>query len=346
MSTASILFTFQNARGTLADIPTLADGQLYWAEDTQQLFIGTTSSGNLAITSGGGVFPISISKVTHEWLDSYNAATGLFTQSQPAFADLSGSIATGQIPALTVTVAQIDATGAPSSTTYLRGDGSWATVSGGGAVTSVFTRTGAVTAQSGDYTVAEVTGAAPTASPTFTGTATAAALHLTGTFEDGSSSVGTSGQVLSSTGAATQWINPPAVGIQIATFTISAADLILSDQNNPSYTPFTLVTPSVSQVAIISSLSFSYTGGSNGWSGGTGQVGYDESGVIFAPSGGTFPPGSDSLLTDGATPITVFTPTAASSYDGTGGCIGKTLIFSAEGRHICRELPGTGRLRI
>lgn len=40
---------------------------------------------------------------------------------------------------------------------------------GGGAVSSVFARTGAVTAQSGDYSVAQVTGAAALASPTFTG---------------------------------------------------------------------------------------------------------------------------------------------------------------------------------
>jgi hypothetical protein len=44
---------------------------------------------------------------------------------------------------------------------------------GAGAVSSVFTRTGAVTAQSGDYTVAQVTGAAPLASPALTGTPTA-----------------------------------------------------------------------------------------------------------------------------------------------------------------------------
>jgi hypothetical protein len=40
-------------------------------------------------------------------------------------------------------------------------------------VTSVFGRTGAVTASSGDYTVAQVTGAAPLASPALTGTPTA-----------------------------------------------------------------------------------------------------------------------------------------------------------------------------
>lgn len=43
-------------------------------------------------------------------------------------------------------------------------------VDSSGVVTSVFGRTGAVTAQSGDYAVADVTGSAPLASPTFTGT--------------------------------------------------------------------------------------------------------------------------------------------------------------------------------
>jgi hypothetical protein len=46
----------------------------------------------------------------------------------------------------------------------------WVSVSGGGgAVTSVFGRTGAVVATNGDYTVSQITGAAPLASPTFTG---------------------------------------------------------------------------------------------------------------------------------------------------------------------------------
>lgn len=44
---------------------------------------------------------------------------------------------------------------------------------GPGAVTSVFTRTGAVVAASGDYTVSQVTGAAPLASPALSGTPTA-----------------------------------------------------------------------------------------------------------------------------------------------------------------------------
>ena len=53
--------------------------------------------------------------------------------------------------------------------------GTWVIVSagGGGSVTSVFTRTGAVVATSGDYSVGQVTGAAPLASPAFTGSPTA-----------------------------------------------------------------------------------------------------------------------------------------------------------------------------
>ena len=48
----------------------------------------------------------------------------------------------------------------------------WGGGGGGGAVSSVFGRTGAVAAASGDYTVAEVTGAAPLANPALTGVPT------------------------------------------------------------------------------------------------------------------------------------------------------------------------------
>jgi len=53
------------------------------------------------------------------------------------------------------------------------------------AVTSVFGRTGAVAAASGDYTVSQITGAAPLASPTFTGTPTVPGYVTTGTLVNG-----------------------------------------------------------------------------------------------------------------------------------------------------------------
>lgn len=51
---------------------------------------------------------------------------------------------------------------------------------GGVPVPSVFTRTGPITAQTGDYTVSQVTGAAPLASPNFTGTLGASAATFSG----------------------------------------------------------------------------------------------------------------------------------------------------------------------
>jgi len=80
--------------------------------------------------ASAGVIPQSISGVLHKWLDSYDASSGLFTQSQPSFSDVSGFL----------NISQIGATGTPSSTTFLRGDGSWAIPPGGGGsgtVTSV-----------------------------------------------------------------------------------------------------------------------------------------------------------------------------------------------------------------
>ena len=60
-------------------------------------------------------------------------------------------------------------------------ESAWGSGGGSGAVSSVFARTGAVVAVSGDYTVSEVTGAAPLASPALTGTPTApTATALTG----------------------------------------------------------------------------------------------------------------------------------------------------------------------
>jgi Pectate lyase superfamily protein len=69
----------------------------------------------------------------------------------------------------------------------------------GGGVTSVFGRTGAVTAEAGDYTVSEVTGAAPLASPELTGVPVAP----TGTTGDTSTQVATDAFVATAVGVET-----------------------------------------------------------------------------------------------------------------------------------------------
>lgn len=60
------------------------------------------------IQAGGGggasgTFPSTIAKVTTKFLDSYSSITGLFTQTQPDFTDLSGTATTAQIPNLSAT---------------------------------------------------------------------------------------------------------------------------------------------------------------------------------------------------------------------------------------------------
>lgn len=70
----------------------------------------------------------------------------------------------------------------PSGATFYQWNGSAYAASGGtgGAVSSVFTRTGPVTAQTGDYTCAQVTGCASTAIQSINGDTTAAQ-HIAGT---------------------------------------------------------------------------------------------------------------------------------------------------------------------
>jgi hypothetical protein len=102
---------------------------------------------------------------------TYNATTFTLTVTNLAGAGTAitalnaSNLASGTVPTAVL------GSGTANNTTYLRGDHTWATIVAG--VTSVFTRTGAVVAVAGDYTVAQVTGAAPLASPALTGTPTA-----------------------------------------------------------------------------------------------------------------------------------------------------------------------------
>ena len=129
----------------------------------------------------------------------------LFLNGEGVFASPA---AAGSVSINGVSVASPNFVNSASVTFTVFGSTISLTAAGGGAVTSVFGRTGAVAATSGDYGVAQITGAAPTASPTFTGTATIAGAHITGTLADGTNAVGTSGQVLTSTVTGILWATP------------------------------------------------------------------------------------------------------------------------------------------
>lgn len=68
------------------------------------------------------IVPLNTPAVAHQWLASYNAATGAFTQTQPAFTDISGVATTVQI-----------GTGSPAAGKYVDGGtGAWTTLPTGG----------------------------------------------------------------------------------------------------------------------------------------------------------------------------------------------------------------------
>jgi len=92
------------------------------------------------------------------WIPSYaySKLTGVPTSFTPAAHVHAAADTTSGVFA----VARLG-TGTPSSSNFLRGDGAW-TALPASAVTSVFTRTGAVVAATGDYTAAQVTNAVST----------------------------------------------------------------------------------------------------------------------------------------------------------------------------------------
>jgi hypothetical protein len=69
--------------------------------------------------------PVNIPAVTHQWLDAYDSETGVFSQTQPAFTDISGQIVSGQLPSggisATIVTAQLTPTGTQGSMTFVDG---------------------------------------------------------------------------------------------------------------------------------------------------------------------------------------------------------------------------------
>jgi hypothetical protein len=167
----------------------------------------------------------------------------------------------------------------------------------GGIVTSVFGRTGAVAAGSGDYSVGQVTGAAPLASPTFTGTPVVPGYVTAGTTVNGhalTSNVTVSASDLT-TGTipaaqlpapACSWITVPTQGGSGNAFTGTNKAIVWG-----VYNPYPCVTNNVAYVVgtLDNSANNYALGLYSGTSGGTGTLVATTAsiaGTVFAPSAG------------------------------------------------------------
>ena len=64
----------------------------------EKLEITGNYTGPYSSLSGLPQLAVTISAVSHNFLTSYTSSTGLFTQAQPAFSDISGSVAASQLP--------------------------------------------------------------------------------------------------------------------------------------------------------------------------------------------------------------------------------------------------------
>lgn len=331
-------------------------GVVVTATNDSTLFAGVTQAA--VVTSSGNV-PLATQGPTQ----IQNAATGTLTMGELVTSDAHGN-ATAFVPAsdgaqhcvLGSVVGLGSGAGAPGTYVYIRIlPFCYTKSSGSGAVSSVFGRTGAVVATSGDYTVSQVTGAAPLASPAFTGTATAVNLTVTGacvgcsaptlSFADITNGVAVStmevgsGGSLSPNGSGTITATscPNCTGVmQIASVTLTAAQV-----NALSVTPVTIVAaPSAGQYIYPISAVYEFKFGSVAFLGTGGtwslQPGTAANGPEWTDDGDGFLTTSSQLFqtapsaqnvalaTALAAPLTI---TSSSAYTGGTGCTVTVTVY-------------------
>jgi hypothetical protein len=112
---ANIIVTPNAGTGTVTIAATTGAGGVAEIIAGANISISPISGvGNVTISLDGEL-PSGFAAVAHEWIDSYDAATGLFSATQPAFTDISGVATTAQI-----------GTGTPSAGDYVDGGtGAW-----------------------------------------------------------------------------------------------------------------------------------------------------------------------------------------------------------------------------
>lgn len=282
---------------------------------------GQASSANLTSLSGLTYVSASFVKMTAANTFALDTATYL-TANQSI--TLSGAVTGSGTTAITTTlansvvgIANLSATGTPSATTYLRGDNTWATVSGGGGgtVTSVAALTLGTTGTDLTSTVATATTTpvitlnVPNASATARGALTSADWS-TFNSKQGTITLTTTG----SSGAATFTTNT----LNIPTYTLSGLGGQASSTNLTSLSGLSYVSASFVKMTAAGTFSLdttTYYAASNpsGYTSNTGTV----TSVAALTLGTTGTDLSSSVATGTTTPvITLNVPTASAANRG------------------------------
>ena len=152
--------------------PTISQPLVY-VEDANNVFVFPYRPTQLLVNGGASVVPgdgtVTNAKMADDAIDSAEIVDGsidlvhMSANSVDSNQYVDGSIDTAHIANDQITnalmaddavgVAQLSATGTASSTTYLRGDNAWSTISAGGAYTAWSVKTGAYTAVSKDQLI-------------------------------------------------------------------------------------------------------------------------------------------------------------------------------------------------
>lgn len=157
MATSNFI-TIQHKRGPVANIPTLADGEFYYAEDTQVLYVGTADDGNVpvSVTIGGvNAQTANYTAVSGDngKLISFNSSSSVTLTLPSAAPSSSWFVAVENIGSGTLTVSPngLDIDGSSSNLTLSQNSGFLVYTDG----TNYFTMRGAA-AGSGSGTVTSV----------------------------------------------------------------------------------------------------------------------------------------------------------------------------------------------
>lgn len=223
-----------NVNGSSVTSPNF--GTLPAAPGTNTLITWQVSGSNV---SAYAQLPQIFAPISNEFLTGYTASTGVYTAAQPSFANISGTFTSAQAGAgsyaisVTGTATTITGTITFSQVTSVPTFAQNTPAVSHEFLTSYNSSTGVFgQAQPASTDLSDAALLAYLASPSFSGTATFVNIDITGTLKDGTGSVGTSGQVLSSTVTGTQWVSAVSSSINVNSTPVPSPNL----QNSASIT--------------------------------------------------------------------------------------------------------------